>query len=326
MNTVFTLSRIKRAILHRLELRAALRCALQRQRKSVLFTGIAAIRGRSARYASLEHFQHDIPAVLPGNNSDYLVAQEFLTDEFLTDSRPKVFFSREPTAHHDERTRNYLKLNELASCILSFGEEDINRRMFYVALPGNRTRSISKLRHTLNSGRPRLCCMVNRYHESDRMPLLQERIRFIRAMGKDIDIYGRTTSGEENGWLHYPNFRGPSGNKLKTLAGYTFNLCFENCDEDGYITEKIVQALIAGCVPLYWGGGGFLQQTIPSSCFINCKGQDPVAVYQRIRMMPQEEIIGYRQAGLDFIASPQADRFTWNYWAKLVTQRLLESA
>ena len=325
MNAVFALSRIKRAVTHRLNPRTAWRCALLRQRKSVLYTGIAAVRGRAARYASLEHFQHDIPAVLPGKHSDYLVAQEFLDDAFVADPRPKVFFSRESMAHHDDRTRDYLKRDELARCILSFGEEDSDRRMFYVALPGNKRRAIRNLHRVLNNRRPGLCCMVNRYKENDRMPLLQERIRFARAMGIDIDIYGRALPGEENGWLHYPNYCGPSANKLKTLAGYTFNLCFENCDEDGYITEKIIHALIAGCIPLYWGGGRFLSQTIPSSCFINCKDLDPAALCQRIRTMPQEEILCYRQAGLDFIASPQADRFTWNHWAKLVTQRLLES-
>lgn len=326
MNTVFALSRIKRAILHRLDLRTALECTRQRQRKIVRFTGVAAIPGNEARYASLAHFRHDIPTLLPGSHFDYLVAQQFLDEAFIAEQRPKVFFSREPVAHHDERTREYLARTEMAPFILSFGEERIERRMFYVALPQDRSRVIHKLRSDLNRQRPGLCCIVNRYKENARLNLLQERIHFVRAMGQDIDIYGRAAAPDANGWLDYPNYRGPSANKLKTLAGYTFNLCFENCEEDGYITEKIIQALLAGCVPLYRGGGRFLEQTIPAACFINCKDQDPVAVYHRIRAMSPDEIFHYRQAGLDFIASSDADRFCWSHWAGLVTSRLLETA
>lgn len=34
---------------------------------------------------------------------------------------------------------------------------------------------------------------------------------------------------------------------------YKFNLAFENKNVVGYVTEKILNALIAGCIPIYWG-------------------------------------------------------------------------
>ena len=141
-----------------------------------------------------------------------------------------------------------------------------------------------------------------------------------------IDIYGRAQPDKENKWEEYPNYRGVSRNKINTLLNYNFNLCFENCDRDGYITEKIIHSMMGGCVPLYWGGGRFLEQTIPSSCFINCKDQDPAEIYRRISGMSHEEIIAYRQAGIDFLSSVQADRFKWGHWAGLVCQRLLETS
>lgn len=37
------------------------------------------------------------------------------------------------------------------------------------------------------------------------------------------------------------------------LQNYKFNLCFENSSQKGYVTEKLIQAFAAGCVPIYWG-------------------------------------------------------------------------
>lgn len=40
---------------------------------------------------------------------------------------------------------------------------------------------------------------------------------------------------------------------VEILAGYTFAVIVENCDAEGYASEKLYDALMAGCVPLYWG-------------------------------------------------------------------------
>ncbi len=37
------------------------------------------------------------------------------------------------------------------------------------------------------------------------------------------------------------------------LKNYKFNLCPENSNSDGYVTEKIFEAIAAGCIPVYWG-------------------------------------------------------------------------
>lgn len=45
-------------------------------------------------------------------------------------------------------------------------------------------------------------------------------------------------------------------NKLDYLRDFQFNLCPENTNNKGYVTEKIFEAIIAGCVPIYWGNEG----------------------------------------------------------------------
>lgn len=50
------------------------------------------------------------------------------------------------------------------------------------------------------------------------------------------------------------NVGGPVTDKLAFISKYKFNLAIENLNTDGYITEKILEAFVAGTVPIYWGG------------------------------------------------------------------------
>jgi alpha(1,3/1,4) fucosyltransferase len=42
-------------------------------------------------------------------------------------------------------------------------------------------------------------------------------------------------------------------NKLEYLKHFQFNICPENSNTMGYVTEKIFQAISVGCIPIYWG-------------------------------------------------------------------------
>lgn len=41
--------------------------------------------------------------------------------------------------------------------------------------------------------------------------------------------------------------------KIEWLKSYKFNICFENSSYPGYLTEKLFDAFMGGCVPIYWG-------------------------------------------------------------------------
>lgn len=41
--------------------------------------------------------------------------------------------------------------------------------------------------------------------------------------------------------------------KFNYLKSYIFNICPENSIYDGYNTEKLLDSLITGCIPIYWG-------------------------------------------------------------------------
>jgi len=57
------------------------------------------------------------------------------------------------------------------------------------------------------------------------------------------------------------------GDKVKLLENYRWNICFENSIYDGYITEKLLQAKVAGCIPLYYGPE--VSSDFNSNCILN---------------------------------------------------------
>jgi len=56
---------------------------------------------------------------------------------------------------------------------------------------------------------------------------------------KDIDIFGREIN--------------PIDNKIEGLKDYRFSITIENCREDFYFSEKLIDCLQTGTVPIYWG-------------------------------------------------------------------------
>lgn len=65
------------------------------------------------------------------------------------------------------------------------------------------------------------------------------RHEIIKANITDMDIFGRAYN--------------PIDNKITALKDYRFSLIIENDNIDNNVTEKIVDCLVTGTIPLYWG-------------------------------------------------------------------------
>lgn len=62
---------------------------------------------------------------------------------------------------------------------------------------------------------------------------------------------------------------GPSGqDKIDFLKKRRFTIAFENSSASGYTTEKIVDAMLAGSVPIYWGNPR-VAEDFDERCYIN---------------------------------------------------------
>jgi len=73
----------------------------------------------------------------------------------------------------------------------------------------------------------------------------KERIEFFNLLSK----YKKVDSGGR--FLN--NVGGPVKNKLDFIREYKFVISFENSNYPGYTTEKIIEPMITGAVPIYWG-------------------------------------------------------------------------
>lgn len=81
---------------------------------------------------------------------------------------------------------------------------------------------------------------VSRYQE------LVELGAYCSAKGLGFDVFGRVP-------FDMPWYRGPADDKLKTLEQYKYCFCAENQELPLYCSEKLPEALAAGCIPIYGG-------------------------------------------------------------------------
>ena len=90
------------------------------------------------------------------------------------------------------------------------------------------------------------------------------RINFINELNKykKVDMGGNFNN----------NIGKPVKNKIEFLSSYKFSISMENSEGDGYISEKIIDAFIAGTIPIYYGDY-MLDEYINPKSFILIKGE-----------------------------------------------------
>jgi alpha(1,3/1,4) fucosyltransferase len=122
---------------------------------------------------------------------------------------------------------------------------------------------------------------------------------------------------------HWPLYRGPVKNKLEVLRHYKFCICFENGrDISGYITEKILDAFAAGCIPVYWGAPN-IEKFIPSDCYIDFRKFSCYEdLYQYLKTMSSEDYDKRLESIEAYLKSPQHHLFEAAFNANIVVQRL----
>lgn len=72
----------------------------------------------------------------------------------------------------------------------------------------------------------------------------------------------------DSGGRYMNNIGGPVKDKFEFDCRHKFSITFENCSNPGYTTEKIVEALAAGCIPIYLGNPEIAKEFNPKA-FIN---------------------------------------------------------
>lgn len=116
------------------------------------------------------------------------------------------------------------------------------------------------------------------------------------------------------------SYRGYVKDKLETLKQYKFSICFENAIFPGFITEKIIDSLYAGCVPIYYGAPN-IEDYIPEGTFIDFRkfsakgrsapsGKNYETLERYLGKISEKEYNQYIENINTFILSEQARNFT----------------
>jgi alpha(1,3/1,4) fucosyltransferase len=144
--------------------------------------------------------------------------------------------------------------------------------------------------------------------------LLRERLCVASCLAKilpgNFDIYGPgwDTLGDapiQGAW------RGPwLGSKLDLLGRYRFNIAYENCMNDvGYVSEKVIDALLAGTVPVYLGNQR-VQEVLPQGSFVDARRFElPRELAAFLEAMPKQQWEQMRAAGDEFLCSDAEKQF-----------------
>jgi alpha(1,3/1,4) fucosyltransferase len=186
--------------------------------------------------------------------------------------------------------------------------------------------------------KPGLCCMIvgnkDSKHQNELYSERKKLIKWFEAnQPDDFDLYGV-------GWNEYrfkeikpirafnripflknimfrcfgekhPSYKGKAVSKFKTMQDYRFAVCYENIRSiSGYITEKMLDAMFAGCVPIYWGADNVIQH-IPKECFIDKRDfQTYEELYQFMRGMNKTTYLKYLNEIEKFLNSDQGYKFS----------------
>ena len=99
------------------------------------------------------------------------------------------------------------------------------------------------------------------------------RVHLVRNL-RNVTVYGQGWGGIQlppNVRVGHTLHRSQDPHtSVDILSRYTFALIVENCDAEGYVSEKFYDALIAGAIPLYYGNAATTPH-IPSDIYVDLK-------------------------------------------------------
>jgi alpha(1,3/1,4) fucosyltransferase len=117
-------------------------------------------------------------------------------------------------------------------------------------------------------------------------PKNKRRIEFFQKLSarRTVDSGGRILN----------NIGGPTPDKAAFILDHKFNIAFENRAQAGYTTEKIVEAMRARSIPIYWGNPLIEREFNPKS-FLNAAefASDEALIERVLEIDGNEEL--YRQ-------------------------------
>ena len=201
---------------------------------------------------------------VPLAKADALLVLYDPSDELLGFDGPKLWFTIEPSWHHHFHSHPVGKrlVRELdASERAFYGHPDATYRVPHPTHSGtlSRPRAPSVRRAavaTVNNFGGRLWFLKSHFRTRNRM-----------ILDRRVELFGKPDAWANfrhfpKLWIQKPpdNYAGKASpgaeiggddKKIRFLSGYKVAVCLENCTEAYYFTEKFINAVRAGCIPVY---------------------------------------------------------------------------
>ena len=168
--------------------------------------------------------------------------------------------------------------------------------------------------------------------------LHNKKVALIRALDKsslDLDVFGPEWHKAKRFPIlkklfffryRYYNFSGYKGyveDKLNKTSEYRFSLVVENSRMNGYISEKIFEAMFAYSVPIYLGAPN-VENYIPANSFINvAKFVNMNELLMYLESLTNDTIESIIKNGQDFLSSEKFIQFTSKFQAENLVNSIL---
>ncbi len=122
----------------------------------------------------------------------------------------------------------------------------------------------------------------------------------------------------------FASYKGMVRDKSETMKKYRFAIAYENVKgENGYITEKIFDAMMAGCVPVYLGAKNILDY-IPQECFIDRREfATHEDLYSYMKSMSDDRYGLYLDNIEVYLRSEKARVFSCKYFAETIVNKTI---
>ena len=122
----------------------------------------------------------------------------------------------------------------------------------------------------------------------------------------------------------FPSWRGAVDHEHEVLDRARFAICYEDArGAPGHMSGKIFDCLASGCVPIYIGSA-HARPPIPEDCFIDGdQFGTPSEMLAFIERVDAGHFAMYQQGIREFLAGPDARRFTDAHWIETLVTRIL---
>jgi hypothetical protein len=197
----------------------------------------------------------------------------------------------------------------------------------------------------------RFCCLIaSQKYSWVSEELYSERVRAIRWFEKyhpdEFDLYGQRWDRfffqkklsllnpilnliyKKCPWLPrrrlFPSARGSVATKRDVMRQYKFSICYENASYPGWLTEKMLDPMFVGCVPIYLGDPD-VTEFVPKEAFIDKREfPDYESLYRHLKGMPREQYEGCRQAMHRFVHSAAIKPMGPEAFADLILREVIQ--